>query len=78
MWPGGIDVAGARRPGNRGRKPIERSDSVGEMGNTLAAREVFSAGLMRLEAEQRGGMASTFQRRKTEAYPEGMATGESH
>ena len=33
---------------------------------------------MQLEAEQRGGMASTFQRRKTEEYPEGMATGESH
>jgi len=37
-----------------------------------------SAGLMQLEAEQRGEMASTLQRRKTEAYPEGMATGESH
>jgi hypothetical protein len=37
-----------------------------------------SAGLMQLEAEQRGEMASTFKRRKTEAYPEGMATGESH
>ena len=36
-----------------------------------------SAGLMQLEAEQRGEMASTFQRRTTEAYPEGMATGES-
>ena len=33
---------------------------------------------MQLEAEQRGEMASTFQGRKTEAYPEGMATGESH
>ena len=33
---------------------------------------------MQLEAEQRGEMASTLQRRKTEAYPEGMATGESH
>jgi hypothetical protein len=33
---------------------------------------------MQLEAEQRGEMASTFQRRKTKAYPEGMATGESH
>jgi len=33
---------------------------------------------MQLEVEQRGEMASTFQGRKTEAYPEGMATGESH
>jgi hypothetical protein len=33
---------------------------------------------MQLEAEQRGEMASTFKRRKTEAYPEGMATGENH
>jgi hypothetical protein len=33
---------------------------------------------MQLEAEQRGEMASALQRRKTEAYPEGMATGESH
>ncbi|MEN9811740.1 MAG: hypothetical protein RL479_426, partial [Verrucomicrobiota bacterium] len=30
---------------------------------------------MQLEAEQRGEMASPFQRRKTEAYPEGMAKG---
>ena len=33
---------------------------------------------MQLAAEQRDEMASTFQRRKTEEYPEGMATGESH
>ena len=33
---------------------------------------------MQLEAEQRGEMARPFQRRKTEAYPEGLATGERH
>ena len=33
---------------------------------------------MQLEAEQRGEMASAFQGRETEEYPEGIATGESH
>ena len=31
-----------------------------------------------MEAEQRGERASAFERRETEEYPEGMATGESH
>ena len=33
---------------------------------------------MQLEAEQRSELASPFQRRKPEAYPQGMAAGESH
>ena len=47
-------------------------------GLTSAPIRPALAGLMQLEAEQRGEMASALQRRKTEAYPEGMATGESH
>ena len=41
-------------------------------------QEPSLAGTIQLEAEQRGEMARPFQRRKTEAYPEGLATGERH